>query len=49
MPLTLASKAGSPIALHDTARTAVREGMIQALRGEFANDEDMEALFKRLT
>jgi len=33
--------------LDDEARTAIREGLAQAKRGEFVPDEDMRALWKR--
>ena len=35
------------IELDEETRAAIREGLEQAERGEFASDEDMEALFAR--
>jgi predicted transcriptional regulator len=33
--------------LDDETRTAIREGIAQAKRGEFVPDEDIQALWKR--
>jgi hypothetical protein len=33
--------------LDDETRAAIREGLAQARRGEFASDKEMEALWKR--
>jgi hypothetical protein len=36
-----------PVALDDKARAAIREGSVQARRGEFVPEEEIEALWKR--
>ena len=36
-----------PLPLDDEARTAIREGLDQARRGEFVPDEEIQALWKR--
>jgi predicted transcriptional regulator len=35
------------VALDDETRAAIREGLEQARRGEFASDAEIEALWKR--
>lgn len=35
------------VPLDDATRAAIRDGVEQARRGEFASDEEMEALWKR--
>ena len=37
----------SPIALDDATRAAIREGLEQARRGEFASEEEIEGLWKQ--
>ena len=44
--LILAARATAPEKLDDTTRAAIREGMAQARRGEFAADDDITAIFK---
>ncbi len=44
--LVLAARANGPIPLDDDARSAIREGVSQARRGEFASDEEIAAVFK---
>ncbi|MBM3529784.1 MAG: hypothetical protein FJX62_17000 [Alphaproteobacteria bacterium] len=45
--LTMAAS-GAPVAELDTeTRAAIREGLEQARRGEFASDEDIAALWNR--
>ena len=41
----LASRAGPPETLDEATRTAVREALAQARRGEFAGDDEIAALF----
>jgi predicted transcriptional regulator len=42
------TKDGAGIApLDEEARTAIREGLEQARRGEFASDDEIERLWKR--
>ena len=43
--LILAQRAAGPERLDDATRAAVREGLAQARRGEFATDEEMAAIF----
>jgi predicted transcriptional regulator len=43
--LILALRATAPEKLDDATRAAVREGLAQARRGEFASDEEIAALF----
>lgn len=43
--LVLAARAAAPERLDPVTRTAVREGLAQAHRGEFATDEEIAALF----
>jgi hypothetical protein len=46
--LTMADDAAGAIApLDDEARSAIREGLAQARRGEAVSEEDMQALWKR--
>jgi predicted transcriptional regulator len=47
MLLSVASKSHEPVRLDEETRTAVREGLRQAERGEFVGDEDMAAFFRR--
>ena len=47
MLFSVAAKQGEPVRLDEETRAAVREGMAQARRGEFASDEDMQAFFER--
>jgi hypothetical protein len=44
--LVLAARARGPIPLDDEARSAIREGLAQARRGEFAEDQEIAAIFK---
>jgi len=44
--LILAANRGKPVRLDDETRAAVREGLGQAQRGEFASDEQIAALFR---
>lgn len=44
--LALATRAKRPIHLDDDTRSAIREGLSQARRGEFASDEEIAAIFK---
>ena len=43
--LILAERASAPERLDAATRAAVREGLKQARRGEFASDEEMAAIF----
>ena len=45
--LMLAAKNTEPAPLDDETRAAIREGMAQARRGEFASDEETAAFFRR--
>jgi predicted transcriptional regulator len=45
--LILLSKLREPVRLDDETRAAIREGLAQAERGEFASDEEMAEFFKR--
>jgi predicted transcriptional regulator len=44
--LVLAARASGPIPLDDDARSAIREGLSQARRGEFVEDQEIAAVFK---
>lgn len=44
--LTLAARAGIPEKLDDRTRAAIREGIAQAHRGEFATDDEIAAIFE---
>jgi hypothetical protein len=44
--LLLAARRAEPEHLDEDTRAAVREGLEQARRGEFASDEQIAALFK---
>jgi hypothetical protein len=46
--LNLAVRANGRIRLDDETRTAMRECRAQAQRGEFASDEEIAAVFKRV-
>jgi len=35
------------VAIEEETRAAIREGLVQARRGEFAPEEEIEALWKR--
>jgi predicted transcriptional regulator len=43
--LIVAERATAPEKLDDATRSAIREGMAQARRGEFATDEEIAAIF----
>lgn len=43
----LMAKRQEPIRLDEETRAAIREGVAQAQRGEFASDEEVEAFFAR--
>ena len=43
--LMLAARATAPETLDDATRAAIREGVAQARRGEFASDEEIAAIF----
>jgi predicted transcriptional regulator len=43
----LLSILAEPTPLDDEARSAIREGLDQARRGEFVPDEEIQALWKR--
>ena len=43
--LILAARANAAEKLDNTTRAAIREGMAQARRGEFASDEEIAAIF----
>jgi predicted transcriptional regulator len=45
--LALVDKGQGVIELDDEARSAIREGLEQARRGEFVPDEEIEALWNR--
>jgi predicted transcriptional regulator len=45
MLLIVASRATAPEELDDATRVAVREGLAQARRDEFATDEEIAAIF----
>jgi ABC-type nitrate/sulfonate/bicarbonate transport system substrate-binding protein len=45
--LSVVSKRSEPVRLDDETRAAIREGLEQARRGEFASDEEMAEFFKR--
>ena len=44
--LVFAARASGPVPLDEDTRSAVREGLLQARRGEFARDEEIAAIFK---
>ena len=44
--VVLAARASGPVPLDDDTRSAVRESLLQARRGEFARDEEIAAIFK---
>ncbi len=46
MLLILAARGGGPLPLSDDTRSAIREGLAQARRGEFAEDQEIAAIFK---
>jgi predicted transcriptional regulator len=43
--LILALRASAPEKLDDVTRAAIREGLAQARRGEFATDDEIAAIF----
>jgi predicted transcriptional regulator len=43
----LLSKSAEPVHLDEQTRLAVRQGLVQARRGEFVSDDDMAEFFKR--
>ena len=43
--LMLAARAAAPEKLDEATRAAIREGVAQARRGEFASDEEIAAIF----
>jgi predicted transcriptional regulator len=43
--LVLAARATGSETLDDASRAAIREGMAQARRGEFASDDEIAAIF----
>lgn len=45
--LAMADRSAEVEELDDETRAAIREGLEQARRGEFASDEEMAALWKR--
>jgi predicted transcriptional regulator len=45
--LAMTDEAAGVVPLDDEARAAIREGLEQARRGEFAPDAEIEALWKR--
>jgi predicted transcriptional regulator len=45
--LSMAGEEAPVIHLDEETRAAVRDGLAQAKRGEFAPDEEMEAFFKQ--
>ena len=45
MLLTVAARATARETLDDATRAAVREGLAQAGRGEFADDDEIAAIF----
>jgi hypothetical protein len=45
--LSVFSRRSEPIRLDDETRAAVREGLEQARRGEFASDEEMAEFFRQ--
>jgi predicted transcriptional regulator len=44
--MILAARATAPEKLDDTTRAAIREGIAQARRGEFATDNEIAAIFE---
>ncbi len=47
MLFALLSKADGPVQLDEETRSAVREGLAEARRGEFVSDSEMAEFFKR--
>jgi predicted transcriptional regulator len=47
MLFALLSKADAPVQLDEETRSAVREGLAEARRGEFVSDSEMAEFFKR--
>jgi hypothetical protein len=47
MLFSVAAKQGEPVRLDEETRAAIREGRVQARRGEFVSEEDMQAFFER--
>ncbi len=45
--LTMAEMGEAPEELDDETRAAIREGLEQARRGEFASPEEIEAIWRR--
>jgi predicted transcriptional regulator len=45
--LAIAARGEGPVLLDAETRAAVREGLAQADRGEFATDKELAALFNR--
>jgi ABC-type nitrate/sulfonate/bicarbonate transport system substrate-binding protein len=45
--LSMISKRDEPVPLDDETQAAVREGLEQARRGDFASDAEMTEFFKR--
>jgi predicted transcriptional regulator len=45
--LSMAGEETPVVHLDDETRTAVRDGLAQAARGEFVPDEEMETFFKQ--
>jgi len=45
--LSVFSRRAEPVRLDDGTRAAVREGLEQARRGEFASDEEMAEFFRQ--
>jgi predicted transcriptional regulator len=45
--LAMADIGAAAVELDDETRAAIREGLDQARRGEFASDEEIAALWKR--
>lgn len=44
--MVLAARATAPEKLDDATRAAIREGIAQARRGEFASDNEIAAIFE---
>ena len=45
--LAMTDQGAGLVPLDDHARSAIREGLVQARRGEFVPDSEIEALWKR--
>ena len=45
--LTMAEMGGEPEELDEETRAAIREGLEQARRGEFASTQEIEAIWRR--